>query len=320
MSQANAFGTGSPGVHVTCPLCGADDAAVRWVTNLDASEVKDLYEAFRCTNNHYRCFGRIVRCRRCGMMYRDPQEEDLLAAYAAAVDEDYLMAWPARQATFERSLAQLQRFTRPPGKLLDVGCSTGFFLRVAQRAGWNAIGLEPSRWAAGLARAEGLDVVEGTLESHPFEKGQFDVVTLWDVIEHVQDPRGMLGAAFRLLRPGGIIALTTMDTGSAIARLLGVRWPHLMRMHLCYFARRHIVELVTSVGFELLRVHPHVRVLDAEYLASRLGFISDRTARVAGRLVRALRCGDWRVPICLGDLMALYARRPAVGGGGPDAG
>lgn len=311
MIQADIPALIDPTEHVTCPCCGADDAAVRWVADLDASGAIDLHEALRCTNSHYRCFGRIVRCRRCGMMYRDPQEgARLLAAYSEAVDEDYLMAWPARQATFERSLAQLQRFIRPPGKLLDVGCSTGFFLRVAQQAGWEAVGLEPSRWAASVAQKNGLPVVEGTLDSHSFQAGQFDVVTLWDVIEHVRDPQAMLLAAFRLLRPGGFLALTTMDAGSPVARLLGSRWPHLMRMHLCYFARRHMVDLITKAGFETPRIYPHVRVLDTEYFASRLGFISGRTARAAGVVVRALGIGQRHIPIRLGDLIALYARKP----------
>jgi len=269
-----------------------------------------LEQHFRCTNANYGRFGRIVRCRRCGMRCRDPQEEDLAAAYAAAVDDDYVAEWPARQATFERSLAQLHRFIKPPGDLLDVGCSTGFFLRVAREAGWRVTGLEPSQWAGGLARAEGLRVVEGTLEQRALGDERFDVVTLWDVIEHVRDPRGALRAAFELLRPGGVIALTTMDIESLVARLLGARWPHLMRMHLCYFARRHMRELAASAGFEQIHILPHVRVLSADYLASRVSFLGERAGRVARGLAHALRSGDRQVPICLGDLIALYARKP----------
>ncbi len=300
-------------VHVVCPLCGADDARVCWDTDFGA-DATPLDEYFRCTNTHYGRFGRIVRCRACGMMYRDPQEEDPLTAYAATADEDYLGEWPARQATFERSLRQLHRFVRPPGELLDVGCSTGFFLRVARDAGWHAVGLEPSHWAVAHAQAEGLEVLQGTLDSHPFRPGQFDVVTLWDVIEHVRDLRQTLAAARELLRPGGVLALTTMDVYSPIARVMGARWPHLMRMHLWYFGRRHMSRLLQEAGFESPHIAPHVRVLSADYLASRLEFLSGslaRAAQAARALARGARLGQAQVPIRMGDLVAYYARKPA---------
>ena len=297
-------------IHVVCPVCGSDDARVRWFADF-GTDGAHLDEFLRCTNTHYGRFGRIVRCRRCGMIYRDPQEEDPVSAYAATADEDYLAERPARRATFARTLKQLHRFIQPPGELLDVGCSTGFFLCGAREAGWHATGLEPSRWAVACARAEGLEVIEGTLDSHPFAPAQFDVVALWDVIEHVRDLPRTLQAAHELLRPGGVLALTTMDSHSLVARALGARWPHLMRMHLWYFGRRHMARLLETAGFERPHIYPHVRVLSADYLTSRLAFLSGTLARGAGAMVRALRLEQAMVPIQLGDLVAFYARKPA---------
>jgi len=296
--------------HVACAVCGADDNVVVWETPLSDAENSRLESFFRCTNTHYGHFGRIVRCRSCGLLYREPQEKDLLEAYNAAVDEDYLREWPARRDTFRRSFRQLDLLAQPPGDLLDVGCSTGFSLIVAREAGWRALGLEPSRWAVEHARREGLDVSEGTLDSHPFASEQFDVVTLWDVIEHVTSPRETLEAALDVLRPGGVIALTTMDIGSIVARALGSRWPHLMRMHLWYFRFAHVASLLEAAGFEAPQRRPHVRVLSVAYLASRAKFAGKHVSWVINAMVRASRRGRLRVPICLGDLMAVYARKP----------
>ena len=298
--------------HAACAVCGADDAAVKWERDLDEGEETHLESFFRCTNAHYGRFGRIVRCRACGLLYRDPQEENLRLTYSAAVDEDYREEWPARRETFRRSLRQLHRLRRPPGDLLDVGCSTGFALRVAREAGWRAVGLEPSRWAVAAARAEGLEVTEGTLDDRPFGPERFDVVTLWDVIEHVPDPARTLRAAYDVLRPGGVIALTTMEVGSPIARLLGPRWPHLLRMHLWYFRFAHVARLLRAAGFEKPRRRPHVRVLSAAYLASRFRFAGPGLAAFLAGAVRLCGCGNALVPIYVGDLMAVYARKPGA--------
>jgi SAM-dependent methyltransferase len=293
---------------VDCPLCGSGAKRVRWQTPLD--QPAPLESFFRCTNSHYGRFGRIVECLDCGLLYRDPRERDLLAAYAEAVDEDYLGEWAGRRESFRRTLGQLHRFIQPPGRLLDVGASAGFFLRVARDGGWRAEGLEPSRWAADLARRDGFRVALGTLDDHPFGPGEFDAVTLWDVIEHVPDPGATLQAAFELVRPGGVIGLTTMDVGSLVARLLGPRWPHLMRMHLCYFRPAHIERLLLAAGFVEPRCLPHVRVLKAGYLATRFSFAGEGLGRMLAALVRASGQAERLVPICLGDLFACYARRP----------
>ncbi|MEN6303054.1 MAG: class I SAM-dependent methyltransferase [Armatimonadia bacterium] len=297
-------------ISVCCPACGGQETTVRWETSLNGDPGSHLEAFFRCTNTQYGRFGRIVRCRACGMMYRNPQEANLVDAYAAAVDEDYLQEWPARRETFRRSLRQLHRYAQPPGDLLDVGCSTGFFLQVAQEAGWQAVGLEPSHWAVEQARAQGLEVREGDLEANPPPPASFDVVTLWDVIEHVRDPLQTLQAAHAALRPGGVLALTTMDIGSLAARALGSRWPHLMRMHLWYFRYHHVAKLLQEAGFTDLHRHGHVRVLSASYLASRFKFTGGPVSRALGWLIQALGLGKVLVPIYLGDLIAVYARKP----------
>jgi 2-polyprenyl-3-methyl-5-hydroxy-6-metoxy-1,4-benzoquinol methylase len=110
---------------------------------------------------------------------------------------------------------------RPPGgRLLDVGCAFGTFLRLAAERGWEPHGVEVSRYASALAReGTGFDVFTGDLEDYPAAPGGFDLVTFWDVIEHVCRPRANLATAFRLLRPGGLLLLTTDNFDGLVARL-----------------------------------------------------------------------------------------------------
>ncbi len=110
------------------------------------------------------------------------------------------------------------------GLLLDVGCATGKFLEVARGAGWRPKGVEVSAYAAGVARAKGFDVFTGTLEGAAFPDDTFDAVTLFDVVEHVEEPRSLLAEVRRVLKPGGCLAIIMPDAGSGRACAAGDGW------------------------------------------------------------------------------------------------
>ena len=187
---------------VACDLCGADDPEVlyagsAWVRALPAVA--------------------MVRCRRCGLMYLSPRP--IASEVGQYYPEDY---GPFRGAIEDESSPLMRRMRRskltarrrmiekhaPPGRILDVGCSTGLFLHEMALAGWQADGVELSPRAAGYARERfGLKVHGGLLEEAPLEPGSLDAITLWDVLEHTFSATQTLRTAARLLRPGGIVAL-----------------------------------------------------------------------------------------------------------------
>jgi 2-polyprenyl-3-methyl-5-hydroxy-6-metoxy-1,4-benzoquinol methylase len=113
----------------------------------------------------------------------------------------------------------------PKGHLLDVGSALGTFLKIAESRGWKPEGVEISKFAADFARRErGLTVFNGDLEHFPAADGSFDVVTFWDSIEHVTHPRENLRTAARLLRPGGIVLLTTDNFDCLIGDLARIAY------------------------------------------------------------------------------------------------
>ena len=131
-----------------------------------------------------------------------------------------------------------------PGSLLEIGSSVGLFLDEATKRGWKATGIEPSRWASAQAAAMGLTVFNGMLDEFEAESESFDVVASWDVWEHVQDPLDSLKRVHGLLKPGGLLALTTVNMGGFMARIMRGRWPWFLRMHLHYFTRKSLAEMV----------------------------------------------------------------------------
>src|SRR5581483_5194972 len=136
----------------------------------------------------------------------------------------------------------------------------------------------------------GLNVACGKLRGSAFAPGSFDVVTMWDVIEHFPDPAAEVREVHRLLRPGGLVGITTMNVESLVARLLGPRWPWLMQMHLYYFSVRTLRALAGGALVALARRGPAAR---------RLAFRPGGTPGAGGSRrhlhpLRAARRGDER--------------------------
>jgi SAM-dependent methyltransferase len=207
----------------------------------------------------------IVRCDVCGLVYvgRALSSEELLELYSESYWEDseatgyagYAEAEREKRHHFGTLLDELAR-RRRPGDLLEVGSAYGFFLAEAERRGWRVRGIEPSSHARAQARERfGLDVVETPLtELEPAPASQ-DAIVMWDVIEHLPDPRRTVEAAWERLRPGGVFALSTGDVDSLAARIHGRHWSLMTPpWHQFYFSRSTMRRLLSSVGFRVERI------------------------------------------------------------------
>ncbi|MBI4198898.1 MAG: class I SAM-dependent methyltransferase [Chloroflexi bacterium] len=199
----------------------------------------------------------VLRCHGCDLRYVHPRlhPEALEAIYAGGEYgfERPGLDGPGAERYRQRLLDEVARF-RAGGALLDVGCATGEFLAAARLRGWEVQGVELSPYAAALARQRhGLPVFAGTLREARFLAERFDVVTLWDVIEHLPDLRADLEEVRRLLRPGGLLGLETPNWDSIYRRMLGRRWPaYQPRLHLYYFTRASAAGLLARAGFDVL--------------------------------------------------------------------
>jgi 2-polyprenyl-3-methyl-5-hydroxy-6-metoxy-1,4-benzoquinol methylase len=269
--------------------------------------------AFACTYNGYGSHHTIVQCRQCGLVYTNPRldNRDILDTYEAVQDPLYVEERTGRVLTFERHLKPLERITGPPDgrPLLDVGCYTGVFVEIADRHGWEAWGVEPSRWAVQHARSRGLCVEQGTLITANLPGTYFSVVTLWDVIEHLASPREALRQTHHLLKPGGLVVIHTIDIESPFARLMGRRWPWLMEMHIYYFSRQTLCTMLEQCGFQVLRARPQGRYLRLGYLTNRLSTLVPIVGRPTEWLVTRIGARGLTVPVNLGDLFTIYARK-----------
>ena len=217
-------------------------------------------------------WGPIVRCRHCGLAFQDPQPSDAELARSYYHDSEFsrLLLGPLRQFTVQRAREKLELLRssgalRPGARLLDVGSSSGAWLELAQAEGMEATGVELGGTTAEHARARGLDVRTGTL-TDCFPDGspeRFDVITFWDVLEHVRDPRVELRAAARLLAPSGTVAASFPNiagwypraTYRLLAKPFGVwEYPELP-VHLYDFAPETAGRLLERSGFTVTALH-----------------------------------------------------------------
>jgi SAM-dependent methyltransferase len=306
LKNSAARAEGAPALFTvprSCYLCRGTRLALRF----EACGTPDGQPtAYKCTSFGHRVHPPIWGCLDCGLLFQwpIPSPAKLTSAYAAVEDPLYLAEKANRYQTFRKAL----RFLGPARgrRLLDVGAYCGYFLDVARSAGFDAEGLELSTWAAGHARSLGFRVMSESLAARASSQDRYDVLTLWDVVEHFADPRAELAAAHRLLAPGGTIHVSTIDAASLIARLLGARWPWLMEMHLFYFDRSTLPMLLEELGFRVLATKGYTHTVSAGYLLRKVE-ASFPWLRLPARLLRAAVPAQLPIPINLGDNMVVSA-------------
>ena len=215
-------------------------------------------------------------------IYHDP------TYYQGAADSigfhDYESLGPARNHMFARHLNRIEAHTRP-GRVLDIGCATGDFLKVARNRGWQVLGADPSA-ARSQVEAAGIELVGTNVHDVDIDDGTLDAITFWDVLEHVTNPAADLARARKLLRPGGVLALTVPDSANLLARMSGRRWFGFKTAgeHLQFFTHASLRLALETAGFA-------IRTLGPTTWSCTFGFLADRAGLYLGPPGRLLRAG-----------------------------
>jgi 2-polyprenyl-3-methyl-5-hydroxy-6-metoxy-1,4-benzoquinol methylase len=198
-------------------------------------------------------------------------------------------------------------------RLLDIGCGLGYFLDAAQDVGFEVAGVEFNPQAVRAIRQKyAFPVYEGAVETQPIPEGSFDVVTMFDVIEHLHDPFTTLKRLRSLLRPGGGLALSTMDSESFSSRLLGKRLEDFRRTreHLFFFSRETITKILESCGFTVYKINSYGHTFELAFLLERLAIINRPVFMSARWVVNHLGIGRARISVDPHTKMIVYAQRP----------
>ena len=258
----------------SCPMCGSAPAPT----------IRYDFDPYR-----------VVDCPNCGLTFLSPRltESAILKLYA---DQEYYVSEVAGQGydeylevrpnwvkTFSRRLEQISKYQKP-GRALDIGCGPGFFLEAAQAKGYDAYGLDPSDYIVKVAREKFGDRIQhGVIETANYPAEAFDLVVAFDTFEHIYRPLEWLNATRRVLKTGGLLAITTPDPSSALAKVSGKKWVSFkLPEHVFYWSPQTIRRALTD-GWEILEINRA-----GQY--ATLGFLFRRLFRISapGGFVKAL--------------------------------
>lgn len=285
-------------VNNNCNLCGSADSR------------------FLFTKNQYP----IVRCRECGLTYAIPDENICFQDYynegyfrgdkTKYGYTDYYSEREYIRYNFNRYWKKAKQYINS-GRVLDVGCATGLFLECAGR-GWQRYGLDISEYASKIAQ----DTIGPTIErchllEAPWPSEAFDLITMWDVLDHLPNPMENLFKCNRLLRKGGILILNVGDISSFFAKICGKRWYIMIPpTHLYFFNKRTIMAMLKKAGFKILKIERSGKRVPLKLIFFRLSYILDNALINAFfRYMLRSRLGNIKIYYNFYDVMTVYCQK-----------
>ena len=220
----------------------------------------------------------VVKCE-CGMVYVNPVVKNIEKLY----EKDYYHGTARTGFNFtnplkyekETRLMHTERLSMiekvtglKHGRLLDIGCTFGMFVKTAGSRGWDAYGCDLSRYAADRARKIGIkNIKTGTAGTAGFRSNYFDVVTLFEVIEHIDRPLNEMKKINSLLKKGGWVVIQTGNLGSMTAKIRGKNNPYFQLGHVNYFSKHTLRRLLKESGFEIVLLKTHTEKIEPAKIA-----------------------------------------------------
>lgn len=234
--------------YVNCNLCGVDDYSILAGEHILPGEKL-----------------KSVKCKKCGLIYINPRldAEGLSNLYGEnfyaekTISGLYCLGKDVNINRFRNCFRFLKNYKREGGKLLDIGCGVGAFLEaVSKERMWDIYGVEPSDYVFRLAHEKfGDNIIKGTLEEANFKNKSFDVVTLWNVLEHVPDPFALLKEVRRILKDDGLLIIAVPNVKYYLLKCFivkvifhkNVSW--YPTEHLYHFSLKTLEKLTNKAGF-----------------------------------------------------------------------
>lgn len=223
--------------NIFCPLCD------NWSVN------------FFCEKNKYK----LYKCKSCKLLFVYPipkivniyNESYFSGAKNGFGYVNYDKDKEPMVSTFNEYLNIISSLGLSKGRLLDIGAATGFFMNIAQGKGFETTGIEVSEFVAEIGKEKGLDIFTNDDQLDKFSEEYFDVITMFDVLEHLENPKETLSKLYRVLKKGGLLVINTPDAESLWARVLGSRWQLILPPeHLYYFSPKNLSEYLQKHGFK----------------------------------------------------------------------
>lgn len=195
----------------------------------------------------------IVRCQKCGLVRTDAEGFEQYDDYHRD-EKEYIQDEEIFRNIFQKRYNNIIKFKKTPGKILDIGASTGTLLSIFQKKGWEVWGVEPSN-SADYAKKRDIKMIKSVFEKAKLPNNYFDIVVMNHTFEHVSDPVSVLGKIKKVLKKGGAVYIDVPNFGSLDSSVKGSRWGYLMpEEHTFHYTPESLVKIFDDVGLEVVSV------------------------------------------------------------------
>lgn len=296
--------------NISCPLCKNSTYKIIAKSTLkkDDFDQKTINENLKNTLDDFTKHGQIVRCNSCNLIYINPQENmrKILKGYSEVVDVEYLKMEKFRKILMKNHIKFIKRFKKN-GCLLDIGTFCGFFLEISEKNKYKSYGVEPCTWAKKIAKNRKLNILGNTIND--IKNKKFDVITLFDVIEHLENPKKELIKIHKILNDDGIIVIGTPNIESFLVKVLKDKHPFFIRMHLILFSKKTLNKILSDTGYEVLGSKYYGRTFPLNYYLEKLEVIMPFARHLNRFLNKSPRISNFSVTLNLHDEMLFVARK-----------
>lgn len=242
-------------IKTLCAICNVGDYKILYKENIDCKKIDaGIFSARRIPDKiHYQ----IVQCRKCGLVYSNPILEpskiEKLYKQSKYTYGDYEADL---RKTYRKYLKDIMPYLPGKQKLLEIGCGNGFFLMEAKRLGFKEVhGVEPS--SESFKKADKViqkNIINDIFKPNQFKKNFFDIICLFQVLDHLPDPNSVLQECQQILKPGGGILCINHDVSALSAKILGERSPIFDIEHTYLYSKNTLLLLFKKNKFEVVDV------------------------------------------------------------------
>jgi SAM-dependent methyltransferase len=297
-------------IPTRCAICTTPDNAIElYPANFDIQALNpEIFSARRLPDRiHYR----MVKCKQCGLVRSDPvASTEVLARLYQQSTFTYNDEVANLKQTYGRYLAKLTSLGVEKGALMEIGCGNGFFLEEALAQGFSQVqGVEPSQEAVrGAPPAVRSNIVCDMMHPGLFPEERFDVVCLFQVLDHIPDPAALIQECFKILKPGGFVLCLNHNVTSWSARLLKERSPIIDIEHTYLYSPKTITKLFAANGFDARLVGPAYNRYTIKYLM-RLVPLPKFVKMPLLNMLKTNSFGSIPLSVPLGNLF-IFAQKP----------
>tara|TARA_B100000780_G_C21069201_1_gene430138 strand:- start:390 stop:1328 length:939 start_codon:yes stop_codon:yes gene_type:complete len=297
--------------EIYCPNCNKNSYVVIKNSNyLKINSLEDLKNIYRSSADEL-LIDQLVKCINCNLQYLNPRVNSkiIIESYEDNIDETHISQDVSRIETFTKSLKKIIKIfdikNFEEKSFLDIGSASGACLRSIKNFGFKEEGYELSKWMVEYGKKKyDVNINQGSI-ANVGENKRFDLISFWDVLEHVTELDETLKKVKKISKDNGFIIINVPNIKSLACTIMGNRWPFYLNVHLYYFSKDTIKTLLKKYNFDLVDHFPHWQYLELGYLCKRAKKYM-KIFNYVEKLILFLRLSNISIPYNIGQTTFIF--------------